>query len=76
MHLSYQTQPARQHNAREFSEQSRATEFKMKDEKIEITLCLVDWYFSPGLPRPTKSHGCITEHDEDGDNEEVRQVEI
>jgi hypothetical protein len=30
----------------------------------QLTLCLVDWYLSPGLPGPMSNHGFI------GDNEE------
>jgi hypothetical protein len=37
----------------------------------------VDWYFSPGLPRPINNHGCIGDSEEkDEDGEDVRRLEI
>jgi hypothetical protein len=51
---------------------SRKSENELWDPKnflntrfgARLTLCLVDWYLSPGLPRPMNNHGFI------GDNEE------
>jgi hypothetical protein len=45
---------------------------------VQLTLCLVDWYFSPGLPRPTNNQGCIGDKDEEKDeyDEDVWTVEV
>ena len=45
---------------------------------VQLTLCLVDWYFSPGLPRPTNNHGCIGDKDEEKDeyDGDVWMVEV
>lgn len=34
-------------------------------------MCRVDWYFSPGLPRPMKSHGLG--HEEENEEEAVQR---